>query len=77
MIQTKTNCLYVCEIKFSKTIIGSGVIEEVQKKIDSMKYPKGFSFRPVLIHVNGVSDDLMDHDYFTHIIDFSQLLLGN
>lgn len=77
MIQTKTNCLYVCEIKFSKTVIGSAVIEEVQEKIDRMKYPKGFSFRPVLIHVNGVSDDLMDHDYFTHVIDFSQLLLGD
>jgi uncharacterized protein len=76
MIQTKTSCLYVCEIKFSKTIIGSDVIEEVQKKIDSMKYPKGFSFRPVLIHVNGVSDDLIDQDYFTNIVDFNELLSG-
>lgn len=77
MIQTKANCLYVCEIKFSKTIVGSGIIEEVQEKIDNMKYPKGFSFRPVLIHVNGVSDDLIDRDYFTYIIDFSKFLLEN
>ena len=30
---------------------------------------------PMLIHVNGVSDDLVDKDYFSHIIDFSELLI--
>lgn len=74
MIQTKENSLYVCEIKFSKNKIGAQVIDEVKEKINRIKYPKGFSFRPVLIHVNGVSPDLVELDYFSHIIDFSDFL---
>jgi uncharacterized protein len=75
MIQTKFNTLYVCEVKFSKNPIGADVIKEVQQKIDRLKQPKGFSCRPVLIHVNGVTNDLVDNHYFAAIIDFSQLLL--
>ena len=64
----------MCEIKFSKNSLGADVISEVQKKIDRLKRPKGFSCRPVLIHVNGVTEDLIDCDYFSDIVDFSQLL---
>jgi len=74
MVQTKFNTLYVCEIKFSKNPIGLEVINEIQQKIDRLKRPKGFSCRPVLIHVNGVTEDLIDEEYFSDIIDFSQLL---
>ncbi|MDB2592829.1 hypothetical protein N9Y17_03915 [Gammaproteobacteria bacterium] len=74
LIQTKFNTLYICKIKFSKNRIGTEVIEEVQQKMDRLKRPKGFSCRPVLIQVNGVTEDLIDKGYFAHIIDFSKLL---
>lgn len=74
MVQTKFNTLYVCEIKFSKNLIGIDIIKEMQQKIDLLKRPKGFSCRPVLIHVNGITDDLLESDYFAAIIDFSQFL---
>lgn len=74
MMQTKFNTLYICEIKFSKNPIGVDVIKEVQQKIDRLKRPKGFSCRPILIHVNGVTDDLIDEGYFAGVIDFSKLL---
>ena len=74
LIQTKYNCLFICEIKFSKTEIASNIISEVQKKIDSLKMPKNFSYRPVLIHVNGVEDSVSEERYFDKVIDFSQLL---
>jgi len=74
LIQTRFNTLYVCEIKFSKNRIDSSIISEMQKKIDSFFYPKGYSCRPVLIHVNGVTEDLIDSDYFSLIIDFSEYL---
>lgn len=73
MIQTKYNCLYICEIKFSKNQIGANIINEIQEKINYMKKPKGFSFRPVLIHASKVSQDVLDSDFFTQIIDFSSL----
>ncbi len=74
MIQTRFNTLYVCEVKFSKKPIGPRVIEEVEEKTKRLKIPKRFSIRPVLIHVNGVEDSVLDHEYFDKIIDFSQLL---
>lgn len=74
LIQNKFNTLYVCEIKFSLKEITSEVIEEVQKKIDRMRLPRNFSVRPVLIHVNGISEAIVEKDYFAHIVDFSQFL---
>ncbi|MDR3477633.1 MAG: ATP-binding protein [Gammaproteobacteria bacterium] len=69
LIQTKFNTLYICEIKFSKNAIGMDVIHEVQQKIDRLKRPKGFSCRPVLIHVNGISEDVAESNYFSSIVD--------
>ena len=74
MIQTQYNTLYLCEIKFSKHPVGSKVIEEMREKIARLKIPKGFSYRPVLIHVNGVSEFVEEQQYFTNIIDFSRFL---
>jgi AAA+ ATPase superfamily predicted ATPase len=73
LIQTKTT-LYVCEIKFSKNPVGPGVIEEVQRKIDALLMPKHISYRPVLIHVGGVTDEVLYRDYFDKIIDWTELL---
>jgi len=74
LVQTRHHTLYVCEIKFSKNPIGVEVIAEVQEKIRRLKYPKGFSTRPVLIHVNGVTEDVIDECYFSDIVDFSAFL---
>jgi AAA+ ATPase superfamily predicted ATPase len=71
MIQTKHNTLYICEIKFSTSEIKSPVIAEMEKKIKNLSYPKGFSIRPVLIHVNGVNQAIKESEVFNDIIDFS------
>lgn len=74
MVQTRFNTLYVCEVKFAKNPIGQRIVEEMEEKIKRMKVPKRFSIRPVLIHVNGVEDSVLDKGYFDKIIDFGQLL---
>ena len=74
MIQTKFDTLYVCEIKFSKQVIGIDVIEEVKQKITRLKRPRGFSVRPVLIHVNDIHEAVKESDFFSSIIDFTHLL---
>lgn len=76
LIQTKHDTLYVCEIKFVKHPVGMEVIAEVKKKISDLKRPKGISCRPVLIHVNGISEDVLDNDYFSSVIDMSKILDG-
>jgi AAA+ ATPase superfamily predicted ATPase len=77
LIQTRFHTLYVCEIKFSKEPIGKKTVEEVEEKIARLKIPRYFSIRPVLIHVNGVEESLLETHYFDKIIDFSQLLERN
>jgi len=74
LIETKFNTLFLCEIKFSKKELPVSVIQEVQEKVEKLKALRGFSIRPVLIHVNGVSEALSDSHYFSHMIDFAQFL---
>jgi len=75
MIQTRFKTLYVCEIKFSQNPIGVEIVSEVKQKISRLSIPHGFSVLPVLIHVCGVSNAVIDQDYFLEIIDFSTLLV--
>jgi hypothetical protein len=72
MIQTKHNTLYLCEIKFSTSEVKNSCVEEMEKKIENLSAPKGFSIRPVLIHVNGVSQAVKDSEVFSETVDFSQ-----
>ncbi len=74
MLQTKENILYIYEIKFSQNKVKMDVIKEVESKIKAIKIPKHYSFRKVLIHVNGITADLAAAEYFSHMICFGDLL---
>lgn len=74
LIQTRHNNIYIFEIKFSKNKTGLEVAEEMKEKIERLNLPKNFSYRPILIHINGVTSDLEDSHYFSEIIDFSEFL---
>lgn len=74
LIQTKFKTLYVIEIKFSKNLIKPLVIDEVKEKIRRISLPRETAVFPVLIHVNGVTDQIYEENYFHSIIDFSDLL---
>ncbi len=73
LIQTKFNCLYLCEIKFSKDPIGPAVVKEMQDKIEALGVPPSFSYRPILIHVNGIQDSVIASEFFAQIIDLESL----
>jgi len=74
LIHSRYGVLYVCEIKFSQESIPFSVVKEVQEKIARLKIPKRFSVMPVLIHVNGVVDQVTESGFFSHIIDFADFL---
>lgn len=74
LIQTNINTLYACEIKFSKNPIGLSIVAEMQGKIQALSLPRGFSCVPVLIHVNGVLDLVIEENYFKKIINFGEWL---
>lgn len=73
MIQTRFHTLYLCEVKFSKDAIGMKILEEMEKKRMALKTPRNFSIRPVLLHVNGVAERVVDERYFDSIVDFGEL----
>lgn len=77
LIQTKHHNLYLCEIKFAKDVVKMNVVHEVQQKIKNLVIPKGFSCRTVLIHVNGVQEEVEDCGFFAAIIDFGKFLEAN
>ena len=74
LIQTKYNALHLCEVKFSKNPISISIIDEVRNKMAALEHANSFSIRPVLIHVNGVDDEIHEQDFFSHIVHFSQFL---
>ncbi len=74
MIQLKTNMLFACEIKFYKGTIKKEIIEESKIKLNNLYLPRGFSVKPVLIHINGVVESINDKDYYYKIIDFGEFL---
>lgn len=74
LIQARFHTLYLCEVKFKKDKIGKNIFEEMEEKRNRLKVPRYFSIRPILIHVNGVEDSVVEENYFDKIIDFSQLL---
>ena len=74
LIQTRHNTLYLCEIKFSLTEVKTLVVEEVEQKIKRLSIPRGYSIRPILIHVNGVSPGVVESELFSQIVDFSDFL---
>lgn len=74
LIQTRMHTLFICEIKFSLKPLKSVVIQQMKEKIKRLVKPKNFVCLPVLIHVNGVSDELAEAGYFFEIIDFSDMI---
>jgi uncharacterized protein len=74
LIQTKFNSMFVCEIKFSRQELSVNVIREMKEKLIRLKLPRGFSCWPVLIHSSGVSNAVRESEYFTEIIDWSELI---
>lgn len=74
LIQARDGSLYICEIKFRKEPINGTVIADMKEKIRRLKRKKYMSCRPVLIHVNGVTESVQQSDFFVKIIDFGMLL---
>ena len=73
LIQTRSNTLFICEIKMRRRELGLEVIEELKIKIDSLAFPKGFGISPVLLHLGPVSDALLSSRYFYRILDIADL----
>lgn len=75
LIQTSTKTLYLCEIKFKRSEIQLEIISDVKNKIEKLSIPKGYAICPVLFHLSGVSDSILDARYFYRIININDFLI--
>ncbi|HSX20639.1 MAG TPA: ATP-binding protein [Gammaproteobacteria bacterium] len=74
LIQTRNKNLYVCEFKFKMREIPYGIIAEMQDRIDRLSVPHNYGIVPVLFHISGVADSVLEQDYFFRVIDLGTLL---
>lgn len=74
LIQTTLGVLYLCEIKFTRTIIGQHVIEDIKEKIKRLSLPKNLSIVPVLLYIGEIQDEVLDSAFFGKIINISRFL---
>lgn len=71
LIQTKRS-LYVVEIK-RKAEIGLEVIDEVERKVDSLAYDEKLSVRTVLVYDGRLAPAVVEENYFTSIVSAAEL----
>ncbi len=64
----------VCEIKYSKNLVKTKVIEEFEKKLELLPNPKQKVIHKVLICSNGAEKTLINQGYFDRIITLDDLL---
>ena len=74
LIETRHRTLFACELKFQQAPIDRGIIQEMRNKLERLKIPRGFSVRPILVHVNGVRETVTESEYFGRIVDLSTFL---
>lgn len=73
LIQTRSNTLFVCEVKMRRRELGLEVIDSMKAKIAAFSFPKGFGISPVLFHLGPVSDALLSSRYFYRIVDIADV----
>ncbi len=76
LIQLRTGVLYACEVKFSRHTIGLEIVEEMKEKLNNLDTPRHSKINPVLIYINGISDGLIEKNYFYRMIDLNNWLEG-
>ena len=69
------NVLTLCEMKTSRSLISTGVIEEIERKRGILQkiYPR-HTIQPVLIYDGKISNDLMNSPYIYRKIDVIELI---
>lgn len=71
------NVITVCEIKYHQDKIGTAIIPQMERKIDLLEIPVGFSVEKVLISLHGPDRHLLASRYFNAFITLKDILAWN
>jgi hypothetical protein len=72
LIVRKGFIVTIVECKFSENPVGLKVMKEIETKIEALSLPRKYSVEKVLVTASGVTDDLLDLEYFNQIIDLDE-----
>ena len=72
LIQAK-HTLYVCDVR-CRSRIDQGIIEEVSRKIQALRVPRGISVRPALVYEGELDPGIQAEGYFDALVSFQDLL---
>ena len=72
LIQTD-EAIYIVEVKRRKTI-GTGIIDDVKKKLRAIRKPRGVSIRKGVIYEGELSLAVRRSGYFDVLVDIERLL---
>ncbi|MBF0196199.1 MAG: AAA family ATPase [Planctomycetes bacterium] len=74
LYQRSDNVVTVCEIKFHKHKVTTSVIPEMNKKIEKLTIPQGYSLEKALISLYGPDKSLLNAEYFDYIVTLDDIL---
>jgi hypothetical protein len=74
LIQCKKGILHLFEFKTGKDI-GIGVENDVKRKCDLLKLPRGFAIRQYLVYLGDLSEELLASDFFDRKIAFEEFTI--
>ncbi|MEA1911348.1 MAG: ATP-binding protein [Spirochaetota bacterium] len=64
----------LCEIKYRNSTISTKIIQEVERKVNLLKVPRGYTVEKSLISLYGSDKSLRDSGYFHHEVTLEQIL---
>ena len=67
----------LCEMKYAQGKIGTGVIEQFERKIELFPNQKGKTIQKVLVTTDGASDSLIRRHYFDRVITLDDLFAAD
>ncbi len=65
----------LCEIKYRQSTINTKIIPEVERKLNLLKVPRGYTVEKALISLYGSDQSLKDSEYFHHEVTLDQILV--
>ncbi len=67
----------LCEMKYAQAKIGTGVIEEFERKLELFPNPKKKTVQKILVTTEGANDSLITRHYFDRIITLDDLFAAD
>ena len=67
----------LCEMKYAQAKIGTGIIEEFERKLELFPNQQRKTLQKVLVTTEGANDSLLTRHYFDYVITLDDLFTAD